>query len=126
MFRTGRKCFFLSSVQDCESAGPFTEAPAILGSSPRHHRSGSSISAGSGLRRTILEGRYFEHVVGHRPTLAEYASPDFEVLQFPTPLKIVGNSGDGEAHGGFDKDGPSNALDHVEQYLLPPFRKRMI
>lgn len=73
------------------------------------------------------EGRYFEHVVGHRSILAEYASPDFQVLHFPTPPKIVGISGsDGKAYGGFTKDGLSNALAHVEQYLLPPFRKRMI
>ena len=74
-----------------------------------------------------LEGRYFEHVVGHRSILAEYASPEFEVLQFPTPPKIVGISGsDGKAYGGFNKDGLSNALAHVERYLLPPFRRRMI
>lgn len=73
------------------------------------------------------EGRYFEHVVGHRSILAEYASSEFEVLQFPTPPRIVGISGsDGKAYGGFNKDGLSNSLAHVEQYLLPPFRRRMI
>lgn len=72
-------------------------------------------------------GIYFEHVVGYRSVIAEFSDPSFEVERFATPPRIIGISGsDGNAYGGFNKDGVSNALAHIEQFLLPPFSKRMI
>lgn len=72
-------------------------------------------------------GVYFEHVVGYRSVIAEFNDPGFHVERFSTPPKIIGVSGsDGIAYGGFTKDGLSNSLAHVEQYILPPFGKRLI
>lgn len=73
------------------------------------------------------QGIYFEHAVGYRSVVAEFTDASFSVERFATPPRIVGISGsDGIAYGGFSKDGLSNTLAHVEQFVLPPFAKRMV
>jgi hypothetical protein len=72
-------------------------------------------------------GIYLEHAIGHRSIVAEFNDPTFHLDRFARIPRVNGISGSsGKKYGGLSKDGLSNALSHIEQFVLPPFGRRLI